>query len=726
MLLATDFFCVSAATPERILIIDSFGRDIAPFNSAVSTFRTTIARELGKPVDIYEASLDAARFAEPEREPPFVDFLKFRFEGRALDLVVPIGAPAVRFVSKYRDTLFPSVPVVFTGVDPRLLPNDALKTNTTLVTQRVNLPGMVEDILQLQPSTTNIVVIFGASPLEKIWESECRREFGVFTNRVSFTWLNELSLDAMIQRVAVLPPNAFILFGMLVTDATGVPYDNDEALRRIHAAANAPVFGYFASQFGIGAIGGRLYQDAEVGRRAAVAAIRILGGERPEGMPVQILEGAAPVYDWRELKRWNVSEERLPPGSLVEFREPPAWKQYTWHIVVVALLFVIGALLILVLLTNLTKRRRAEMSLMDNQNRLRAILDTAVEGIITINEQGVIESVNAATERIFGYGAGELVGQNCSLLMPQPYRDEHDQYIRNYHRTQTPKIIGIGREVSGRRQDGSVFPLDLSVSEVVLPDRRIFTGFVRDLSLQKQAEMKAVELRENLAHLGRVNTLGALSSSLAHELNQPLGIILSNAQAAQELLTQEPPDLVEVQAILTDIVAADRRAGEVIEGLRSMLKRGQAKMEPISVNEIIEQVLHLIRADLINRGVTFTLDLQANLPTVAGDRIQLQQVLLNLLLNASDAMAENAPGKRRLEIRTALADDRVRASIRDEGGGLPAEVDRLFQPFYTTKSHGLGMGLAICRTIVGLHQGRLWAEPHPERGAVFIFELPLS
>ena len=251
-------------------------------------------------------------------------------------------------------------------------------------------------------------------------------------------------------------------------------------------------------------------------------------------------------------------------------------------------------------------------------------------------------------------------------------------------------------------------------------------GVIRDITPQKRAELETQELRGNLTHLTRVNTLGALSGSLAHELNQPLGIILSNAQAAQELLLQELPDVAEVQAILTDIVAADRRAGEVIERLRALLKRGQVSPQPVVLNQVIEEVLHLTRADLIGRGVTAVRELAPGLPPVAGDRVQLQQLMLNLILNAAEAMAANASGARRLHVQTMFHQGRVRASVRDEGGGLPADVERLFQPFYTTKPQGLGMGLAICRSIAAAHAGRLWAEPHPERGAVFHFELPVA
>jgi C4-dicarboxylate-specific signal transduction histidine kinase len=238
--------------------------------------------------------------------------------------------------------------------------------------------------------------------------------------------------------------------------------------------------------------------------------------------------------------------------------------------------------------------------------------------------------------------------------------------------------------------------------------------------------METHELRGDLAHLTRVNTLSALSGSLAHELNQPLGIILSNAQAAQAYLLQDPPDVTEVQAILADIVAADRRAGEVIERLRALLKRGQLSLQPLLLNQVIEGVLHLVRADLSRRGVTAVCELAPDLPLIAGDHVQLQQLVLNLILNAADAMATNDPGMRRLRLQTRLDQNKVRASVRDEGSGLPRDAERLFQPFYTTKPQGLGLGLAICRSIVAAHHGQLWAEPHPEGGAVFHFELPVA
>jgi len=361
---------VATTTPKRVLILESFGRDVAPFTAAVSALRTTLARELGEPVQLYVESLDAALSAQPERDDAFAAFLKSRFETRPPDVVVPVGAPAVRFAWRYRDRAFPGAPIVFSGVDPRLVPPDLLRDNATLVTQVVNLPGIVEDILQLQPDTTTIAVVFGTSPLEQFWVGECRREFQRFTSRVDFTWLTDLTLAQVLERSAALPPHSFILFGMFVMDAAGVPFEQNEALQRLHAGANAPLFGYFTSQFGLGAIGGRLYQDAEVGVRAARTAIRIMHGERPEHISDEIVAAAPPVFDWRELRRWGISEARLPAGSLIRYRQPTLWELYPQRIVVAVALVVLQTGLIVALLVNRSRRRLAERAAQGFHGRL--------------------------------------------------------------------------------------------------------------------------------------------------------------------------------------------------------------------------------------------------------------------------------------------------------------------------------------------------------------------
>ena len=247
----------------------------------------------------------------------------------------------------------------------------------------------------------------------------------------------------------------------------------------------------------------------------------------------------------------------------------------------------------------------------------------------------------------------------------------------------------------------------------------------RDLSASARMADEARRHREELAHVVRVVNLSELSGSIAHELNQPLAIILSNAQAAQRMLAHPAPDLEEVRSILADIVHEDRRAGQVIQRLRALLKRGEIDLVPVSLNAIATEVLQLAHTNLNARGMEVITALYPDLPEVRGDSVQLQQVLLNLLLNAADAMSGNPPDKRRLYVSTSVNHGWVRLSVRDEGVGLPADIEGIFRPFFTTKAQGLGMGLAICRSITSAHGGRLSAEPQEGSGASFHLELPL-
>jgi PAS domain S-box-containing protein len=379
---------------------------------------------------------------------------------------------------------------------------------------------------------------------------------------------------------------------------------------------------------------------------------------------------------------------------------------------------------------DITERKRTEVALQASEARLAAGTELVGFGYYEVDFAAPFSFVDKRFEEICGIPAGRQQGlQSLQFWIEHLHPDDRLLVLGERNRLHDGTVQQLSIEYRYQHpSEGQKWIHHLArVAERDANQRSVRTfGVLRDITQQKRAELDARELRDDLTHLSRVSTLGALSGSLAHELNQPLGVILSNAQAAQELLAQEPPDVVEVRDILDDIVTADRRAGEVIERLRALLKRGQVSLQAVQLNQIIEEVLHLIRVDLIRRGVTVFPELAADLPPVEGDRVQLQQVVLNLILNAADAMADNAPDARRLHLQTVVHDGRVRASVRDEGQGLPEDPERLFQPFYTTKDQGLGLGLAICWSIVAAHHGRLWAEPNAGRGAVFQFELPVA
>jgi len=357
--------------------------------------------------------------------------------------------------------------------------------------------------------------------------------------------------------------------------------------------------------------------------------------------------------------------------------------------------------------------------------RLRSILQTVPDAMIIIDERGRIESLSTTAERLFGYASDEACGRNVSLLMPSPYREQHDAYIERYLKTGERRIIGIGRIVVGQRKDGTTFPMHLTVGELRARDRHHFTGFIRDLTDQQLTEDRLKELQSEVTHMSRFTALGEMASTLAHEINQPLTAISNYLKGSRRLLERMEGENVEM---LRDAVskAADQalRAGQIIRRLREFVARGESERRIESLPKLIEDAstLALVGAREHGIAVTFRLDPDADL--VLADRIQIQQVLVNLIRNAIDVMSEGG-AVRRLDIATAAGlEDQVEVTVADTGSGLAPEVAKhLFQPFVTTKRKGMGLGLSICRTIVEAHGGKIWVESLPEGGTIFHFTL---
>jgi signal transduction histidine kinase len=379
VLIALMATSAAGAEPKRVLIVHSAGSSAPPDSTHSTAFQMTLKKEMGERVDIDEVSLDIARYGQADMEGPFVQFLLARLTKWQPDLVVPIASPAGRFVAKYRDRLFPTAPVIYTGMDQRTLPPDALQTNATFVGESFDIAGLVEDILQLAPDTNHIAVVIGATPLERYWTTIFQKEFERYTNRVHFTWFNDLSFDEMRRRVATLPPHSFILLALLLRDGSGVTHNQDAALQQLRAVANAPINGIYQNQLGLGLVGGRLYQAEAEGEESARIAIRVLRGEPiSKFAPLIIGTQPQPRYDWRELQRWNISEARLPPGSVIEFRQPMVWQQYRWHVVSAVGLIAAQMTLIVTLLVQRRRRREAQADLAE---RLR--FEMLVSDVIT-------------------------------------------------------------------------------------------------------------------------------------------------------------------------------------------------------------------------------------------------------------------------------------------------------------------------------------------------------
>ena len=343
-----------------MLIIHSFGRDFAPFDAAIATFRREVASRSPDPVVFVEAALDAGRAIGPDEEAAFVAYLAARFSQPLPDLVVSSGGPAAQFLIRHRNALFADVPILLTAFEARVVSRAALKPGDAAVASRLDLSRALENILRVRPETRRIAIVVGDTPLERFWRKQLERDGASLADRVTFVWFDGLSLVQMTERIAALPPDGAVFYALLLVDAAGVPHERLEALARMKSAARVPIFGLYEDELGKGVVGGPITSQSRVGREAARVALRQLSASAPASPEFVTVLMDDPVYDARELQQWGVDESRLPPGSEVRFREPSPWTRYRAEIIATALVMGAQAALIAALLAQRSRRRRAE------------------------------------------------------------------------------------------------------------------------------------------------------------------------------------------------------------------------------------------------------------------------------------------------------------------------------------------------------------------------------
>jgi len=370
------------------------------------------------------------------------------------------------------------------------------------------------------------------------------------------------------------------------------------------------------------------------------------------------------------------------------------------------------------IVADITERGQAE-------ENLRVLVEASPTALLMVDTSGSISLVNGQAETVFGYSRAELLGMNVDALVPARHRDWHVGDRAAYATDPNVRPMGARRELFARRKDATEIPVEIALSPIRNEQGLFVLASILDVSARKRTERELAVQRDELAHLSRVVMLAELSGSLAHELNQPMTAVLSNAQAALRFLAHSPPNLDEVRESLVSIVENDKRAGEVIRRLRGMLRKEAAEHKRLDINDVVLDVLRIIRSDLLNRNVDMVLELAQALPPIEGDRVQLQQVLLNLVMNGTDAMESVAKG-REIKLQTLLTEaNDVQVSVADAGCGIPADdLELIFSPFVTSKPSGMGLGLAVCTSIVQVHRGRIWATNNASGGATVHFSIP--
>jgi two-component system sensor kinase FixL len=375
---------------------------------------------------------------------------------------------------------------------------------------------------------------------------------------------------------------------------------------------------------------------------------------------------------------------------------------------------------------DIDEEKQLEQALRKNEGQLRSILETVPDAMIVIDDRGLMQFFSSAAERLFGYRASEAIGQNVSLLMPAPDSARHDSYLARYRSTGERHIIGIGRIVTGKRRDGTTFPMHLSIGETQSGGSPYFTGFVRDLTEHQRTQAQLQEMQSELVHVSRLSAMGEMASALAHELNQPLAAISNYMNGSRRLLaTSTDPNTPKIEAALDRAAEQAQRAGQIIRRLRDFVSRGESEKRVESLSRLIEEAAALGLTGAREQGVLLRFSFDRKFDMVLVDRVQIQQVLVNLFRNALEAMAQSA--ERELVATNAAADDMIEVAVSDTGHGFAEEVQpNLFQTFFTTKETGMGVGLSISRSIIEAHGGRMWAETNSSGGATFRFTLPAA
>jgi signal transduction histidine kinase len=600
-LLAVSFACPAVLadepSPPSVLVLNQSNSYRPWSDGVINEIRTVMMNRSGRSATVYTEDLDLYRFNGPNYLKLTENYFREKYRNRPLGVIMPIGPSALDYALRIRASFRPDMPIVFAAVDKKTSELKAVP-GVTGITIQLTLTDMITAARSLLPKTEHFALV-GDRLEGQLYYSRFAEELSEYSKKVQFIDLMGLPLSELRRRVANLPERTVILY-VGIHSVTGRGYSSAELIPQIADVANCPVVVTVETYFGTGAVGGFLLSPIQVGREAGRLALRILGGEDPSTIPVTTSASLRPMFDWRQLQRWNISEDNLPPGSEVRFRAPSGWEQYRWEII-------------------------------------------AVAGIMLI-QSGLLSGL-----------------------------------IIERHRRHTA-------EEEARRR----------VMQVI--------------------------------HLNRIATAGALSASVAHELNQPLGAIMNYAETAALLLSDAVPNVPLLKEIMVDIRRDDQRASEVIKHMRGLLKQqSEADLQTFDLNVTINASIHIVESEAAKRCIALDIVQATNPFWVRGDQVQLQQVILNLIANGMDAVSECSADQRRLLIQAAPSGGKeVEVLVSDSGSGVPRDaLERIFDSFYTTKTGGTGLGLSIARTIVEAHRGRIWAENRKGGGAIFRFTLPL-
>lgn len=711
--------CMAKERP-RVLILFSNDRLLPANQEMEKGLRRAFTGDDGDPgADLFGEFIDAIRFPEPDLSLAMERFLKDRHRSRPPDLCITIGPQALDFMMRRRDAIFPGVPVVFGGVTaPQAA---ALPSRPDLAGRPMDwsITPLLEKLPEMQPGIRKILLITGAAEFDGMRQAEAMQQFEPFRSRYELQTSHGEDLERVLERVSKLSDDTLVFYLSYFNTPDGRPMVPGEVAGRVAKASRVPVVCVFDTYIGSGVLGGPVMPFAEEGVAIGAIARTVLKGG--DSSKVGILPSGTPrmVFDERAMDRFGWKKSNLPAGAEVWFQQPNLWEAHRTGVLVGTGVLAIQSALILGLLAARSRHRAAENERLHSESRFTGVFEGSPVSISIIRQSdGRIIDANPAWERTTGVSREEALGRT-HLEMGFEFESSSSERFLEY--------LASGRALRDfeqrlRMPNGKSRLLSVSTELLNLRGEPCYVSMAQDITDRHEAE----EARQQLAQASRLGMLGELTASIAHEVNQPLGAILSNAEAAEILMASESPPLDEIRDILADIRRDDLRADEIIRQVRSMVARDDVCMVPLDPGTLVRGVAGLVRHDCKRRGIVLSCEIVPGLPQVRGGKVRIEQVLLNLLLNAMDAVKDRDPAGRMIRITVHVTEDgRVDIAVSDTGAGIPPEIlPRIFDNFFTTKNSGMGLGLALSRSIAEAHRGSLIAENAPPGGAVFHFILP--
>jgi signal transduction histidine kinase len=726
-------FCLpaTAADPARILIISAWDGTMPAAVRAMTAIRKGLAESSLKNAEIYYDTLDLSRFSGRAHEERMARLLSEKYAERQPDIMIALGRVALEYLLGHRETFAPGVPIIvcyWAGATPATVSS---LSNVTGVFSEFNWSKTLALAARLQPEAREVAIVSGASI--PVWEEEARRQLAPHLRPYKVRYLAGLPYNTLLDEVARLPRDTIVLTLPIFQDGDGVSRIPARAAADVARASSAPTYAPIDTFLGTGVVGGYMDTFEASGSATAELAIEVLGRKGATALPLPITTPHNFVVDARQLQRWGLSQNSLPAGTQLMFKEPTLWEQYRNLVLITVGVFALLVACLVGLSLQVLKRKRAEATLEANEQRMKFAAASTDTGLWQYDIPTRHMWATEYCRHMFALNADSPLTPEAFLSVVHP--DDRAVPIAAMR-----AAVRVG-ETAGQSEFRVVHPngtigwyLATTNTEFDNNGEPIrVSGIFRDVTPRKQAEQEAERLEEalrgtrrELARVSRQTTVGAMAASIAHEINQPLSALVTNGGIGLRLLTNADSGLDEVRDVLKRMIDDGHRASHIIASIRAMFTKDHREKTPVSIRDLIREVLALVHGELESQQVSIRVDLRHELPLVMADRVQLQQVFLNLIMNAVEAMSSLENRERTLLLKSELhGSGDVLIMVEDSGPGIDLDgMDRIFDAFFTTKSHGMGLGLSICQWIIQTHSGRLWATTRVPHGSIFYVQLP--